>query len=58
VNVTDLTTRLLEGEAAVYAMAFEVSLPAGLDPATVEEAVRAGTPEAEVNLAPLDVGTF
>lgn len=58
VNVTDLETRLLEGEHLVYAMMFEVALPAGVDSDAVAGAVRERVGAAEVNLAPLEVGTF
>jgi glycine cleavage system transcriptional repressor len=58
VNVTDLETRLLSGEQAVYAMVFEVSLPEALAPARVVETIRAAAEGAEVNLSPLEVGTF
>jgi glycine cleavage system transcriptional repressor len=58
VNVTDLSSRLLQGERAVYAMVYEVAVPPGVDAAAVEQAVDAAVPGAEVNLRPLDAGTF
>lgn len=57
VNVTDLETRLAEGDGPpLYALTVEVALPAGLDPATLEAALaEAGERErVEVSLRELD----
>lgn len=60
VNVTDLTTRVLEGERPVYAMVLEVSLPAGVDPHDLAAALRHGdgSEAIEASIHPLDVDTF
>ena len=62
VNITDLTTRLVEGGVAqpLYAMMLEVALPAGLtdadlSPALAELGVRQGV---EVVLRPLEQDTL
>jgi glycine cleavage system transcriptional repressor len=58
VNVTDLTTRVLDGEQPVYAMMLEVSLA---DPSRAEEiraAVLDGVEGVDASLHPLDVETF
>jgi predicted amino acid-binding ACT domain protein len=60
VNVTDLTTRVLDGERPVYAMLLEVSL----DPATDADALAAqlrqggAGEDIEVSIHPLDTATF
>ena len=59
VNVTDLTTRVLEGDAPVYAMVLEISLPDGLAPDEITGVLRGSGPEAvEASIHPLDVATF
>lgn len=60
VNVTDLTTRVLEGERPVYAMVLEISLPEGLDPEQLTASLRSDRPEdaIEASIHPLDVTTF
>lgn len=58
VNVTDLTTRLLEGERPVYAVMMEVSLPAGEDGDALARALAAEVDAVEVSIHPLDVTTF
>lgn len=60
VNVTDLTTRVLEGERPVYAMVLEISLPKGLEPDELTAALRAegGADGMETSIHPLDVTTF
>lgn len=59
VNVTDLTTRVLEGERPVYAMVLEISLPRDLDPDDLAAELRSEGPDAiEASIHPLDVTTF
>jgi glycine cleavage system transcriptional repressor len=58
VNVTDLTTRVLEGERPVYAMLLEVSLPAGVDMDALTAALAEAAPDVEVSMHPLEVDTF
>jgi glycine cleavage system transcriptional repressor len=60
VNVTDLTTRVLEGDQPVYAMVLEISLPEDLEPEELTAVLRRqGTAEAvEASIHPLDVTTF
>ena len=59
VNVTDLTTRVLEGDQQVYAMVLEISLPEGLAPEELTAVLRGQGPEAvEASIHPLDVATF
>ena len=60
VNVTDLTTRVLEGERAVYAMVLEVSIPTDVDPDDLAEQLRGGEGDEamEASIHPLDVTTF
>lgn len=54
VNVTDLTTRVLDGERPVYAMMLEVSLPDGMDEAALGAALRERVAEVEVTVRALD----
>lgn len=60
VNVTDLTTRVLEGEQPVYAMVLEVSLPDDVAPDDLTAALREGdgSGDVEASIHPLDVTTF
>jgi glycine cleavage system transcriptional repressor len=58
VNVTDLSTRVLEGEQPVYAMMLEVSLPDGVTQEAAQAAVGAALDGVEVSIHPLDVDTF
>jgi glycine cleavage system transcriptional repressor len=58
VNVTDLTTRVLEGERAVYAMMLEVSLPEGTSQDDLAVTVSEAVPDVEVSIHPLDSDTF
>jgi glycine cleavage system transcriptional repressor len=58
VNVTDLTTRVIDGERAVYAMMLEISLPDDLTPEEVTGSVLADVAEVEASIHPLDVETF
>ena len=54
VNVTDLTTRVLDGEQPVYALTMEISLPAGLTEDRLSAALREGVAEVEVSVQALD----
>ena len=54
VNITDLTTRLIDGEHSVYAMALEIAVPQGVTEESIREAVNAGVDDVEVSLHPLD----
>ncbi|MPZ74517.1 MAG: ACT domain-containing protein, partial [Nitriliruptorales bacterium] len=59
INITDLTTRVLEGESPVYAMLLEISLHPGTDPEELAADLRrAGAGGVEVSIHPLDVATF
>lgn len=58
VNVTDLTTRVLEGERPVYAMMLEVALhdPEGAE--ALRSAVLDRVDDVDVSVQALDAGTF
>ena len=60
INVTDLTTKILEGERPVYAMVMEISIPDGMSPDEVAAALRQGDGDdaIEASIHPLDVATF
>ena len=60
VNVSDVTTRVLQGDRPVYAMVLEVALPAGTDAAELTAALREGDGEdaIEASIHPLDATTF
>lgn len=58
VNVTDLTTRVLDGERPVYAMMLEVSLPGGVGQDVLADALRQDVSEVEVSLRALDDTAF
>jgi glycine cleavage system transcriptional repressor len=58
VNVTDLTTRTLAGEQAVYAMLLEIAVPPGVATGDLVIAVRARVPDVEVSLRELEVATL
>ncbi len=60
INVTDLTTRVLEGDAAVYAMLLEISLPDEVTPDELVAQLRAagGLEAIEASIHPLDIDTF
>jgi glycine cleavage system transcriptional repressor len=58
VNVTDLTTRVLEGERAVYAMMLEVALPDAEAAEQIRTSVLDGVEGVDASLHPLDVETF
>lgn len=58
VNVTDLTTRLLEGERPVYAMMMEITLPERLDPEELARLLSGGVDAVEVSIHPLDVANL
>ena len=60
INVTDLTTKVLEGERPVYAMVMEIALPAGASPDDVAASLRQGDGDdaIEASIHPLDVTTF
>ena len=60
VNVSDVTTRVLQGERPVYAMVLEVSLPQGVDGEDLASGLReAGGDDAiEASIHPLDATTF
>lgn len=40
-SITDLATRVIEGERPIYVMILEVTLPPGLDPSTIEADLKA-----------------
>lgn len=58
VNVTDLTTRVLDGAQHVYTMLFEIALPPGVTPEAIEEELRAAIAGVDVTLRPLDAEIF
>lgn len=58
VNVTDLTTRLLEGEQPVYAVMMEITLPEGTDADQLAAHLAGAVEAVEVRVNPLDVATF
>jgi glycine cleavage system transcriptional repressor len=58
VNVTDLNTRVLEGEGAVYAMVFEISLPGDVAAEQLADAVATAVPGTDVSIHPLDADAF
>jgi glycine cleavage system transcriptional repressor len=51
VNITDLTTKLLEGETPLYAMMLEVSIPESRDIAALEEELGKVCAEQNVELS-------
>ena len=57
INVTDLTTRVLEGESPVYAMMLEVSLGDDVDPDELAQALR-DTGGVDASIHPLDVAAM
>ena len=58
VNVTDLSTSVLAGSEAVYAMVFEIALPKASDADTLVRLIADAVDGVEVALRPLDTGTF
>lgn len=60
VNVTDLTTRVLEGDRPVYAMVLEISLPESVEAEALAQSLRTGGGDdaIEASIHPLDVTTF
>jgi glycine cleavage system transcriptional repressor len=60
VNVTDLTTRVLEGERPVYAMLFEIAVPEGTDPDSLVRALQGadGLDQVEASVHALETETF
>lgn len=60
VNVTDLTTRVLEGERPVYAMVLEIALPGAVSPDDLAASLRQGDGDdaIEASIHPLDTTTF
>lgn len=58
INVTDVATRVLEGERPVYALMMEAALPADVDAETLREALAAEVSGVEVSIHPLDTTTF
>lgn len=57
INVTDLATRVLEGESPVYAMMLEVALGEEPDTDELAEALR-GIGGVDASIHPLDVATM
>ena len=58
VNVTDLTTRVIEGEHPVYAMAVEIAVPASLEADALGETVMSRVADVEVSVHPLDASVL
>jgi len=57
INVTDLATRVLDGESPVYAMMFEVCLDDDVDADELAETLR-GMGGVDASIHPLDVATM
>lgn len=57
-NVTDLTTRLLQGEQPVYAMLLEVALPDEVSADAAVASIRDRVGDVEVSVRDLEVTTF
>ena len=58
VNITDLTTRIIEGEHPVYAMALEIAIPPKVDADALTGSVMAGVDNVEVSLHALDTAVL
>ena len=58
VNITDLTTRVIEGEHAVYAMAVEVAVPEALTTEDLTRQIVSAVDEVEVSLHALDAAVM
>jgi glycine cleavage system transcriptional repressor len=58
VNVTDLTTRVIDGERAVYAMMLEISLPESMSADDVTRLLLRDVADVEASIHALDVETF
>lgn len=58
VNVTDLSTSVLDGSHAVYAMVFEVALPQGVDAGALAAGLVHEVRDVDVSLRPLETGPF
>ena len=58
VNITDLTTRVLEGEQAVYAMAIEVAVPATLTADELTQRIARSVEDVEISLQALDAAVM
>ena len=54
VNVTDLTTRVIGGDHAVYAMALEIAVPVERDAEQLRSEMAGAVAGVEVSLQPLD----
>lgn len=54
VNVTDLQSRILEGDTEIYAMVYEITVPEDVDAEELTDLIRAAVPGCEVRLADLD----
>lgn len=58
INVSDLTTRVIEGEQTVYTMALEIAIPSDIDVSDLEERVRARVQQVEVSVHSLDAAVM
>lgn len=58
INITDLTTRVIDGERAVYAMALEIALADDMDADAVRDAVARDVAGVEVTLNPIDAAVL
>lgn len=60
VNITDLATRVIEGDPPVYVMLLEATVPAGADAAAIEADLKAlGTDlGVDVSLRPMEADTL
>ena len=59
-NITDLVTRVVDGDTPVYVMLMEVTIPAGVDPAAIEGDLKGIAQELAVDVAfhPLEEETL
>lgn len=60
VNITDLATRVVEGDPSVYVMLMEVVVPLGADPAVVDADLKmlSGELEVDISFHPLEAETL
>lgn len=57
-SITDLATRIIEGERPIYVMILEVTLPAGLESATLDADLRALELGVDISIHPAESDTL
>lgn len=57
-SITDLATRVIEGERPIYVMILEVTLPAGVEPATIDADLRALDLGVDISVHPAESDTL